>query len=187
MNSSSKLHERFWIRMSEAFGTLWTDKHGAEPTPAWCAMLNRFDVAVIKTALERMSERKWEYAPSLPMFESWLKEIASRGAAQASGEARDFARDYWRSAVAAMILADGALVTPCLWPYGAWMCHVPEGLRASLAYKIESLTRELIELEAEQRDRAQCLNRARAESWRFVSALAATAMRPITPAQAAHA
>lgn len=164
----TKRNERFWQRMHEAFGSQWQDKHGLVPSAAWCAVLDRFDNHVIKLALDRMGERRWEHPPSLPLFKAWLAECEKAH----QTNARDFTADFWRSVVLGSVMQDGSLQQPPLWPYRCPMRHLPEDIRQSVMAKVEALTTELTTMEQQTGKRSPALfDHARTESWRFVSTL----------------
>lgn len=165
----SKQTKRFWARMSQAFGKLWTDKHGAEPNAAWGKLIDDYPESSLRDALARMGENKWDYPPSLPIFASFLAKVH---AGQQTG-GQDFVAGFWRSVILAAILRDGAVLYQ-VWTFGTSLQTMPHTLAHAVITHVDALTAEISEMERRTGQRTQGMHEhAQKQIGQFLRALRA--------------
>lgn len=92
---SKRSHTRFWADMVDRFGRRWAELYGPVPGEAWVQLLDRYDPAVIKSAVASLASLKAEFPPTLPQFEAMLSR-ADRSERTAE---RNWIRDFWRSVI----------------------------------------------------------------------------------------
>lgn len=92
---SNPILARFWRSMGERFGKRWLDEYGPEPTRAWEEALRPWDADVVRGALEMMGEKGWQHPPTLPQFQSLLRDAERKHPKPAI----DFVRGFWRTVI----------------------------------------------------------------------------------------
>lgn len=92
---SNPILARFWRSMGERFGKRWLDEYGPEPTRAWEEALRPWDADVVRGALDMMGEKGWQHPPTLPQFQSLLRDAERKHAKPT----QDWVRDYWRTTI----------------------------------------------------------------------------------------
>jgi hypothetical protein len=92
---SNPILARFWRSMGERFGKRWLDEYGPEPTRAWEEALRPWDADVVKGALEMMGEKGWQHPPTLPQFQSLLRDADRKH----GKPAMDYVRGFWRTVI----------------------------------------------------------------------------------------
>ena len=70
---SDAVMERFWLRMSEAYGHKWTSQFGSRPTSTWSAGLATLTLDQIAAGLRRLGNRGDPWPPALTEFVSLCK------------------------------------------------------------------------------------------------------------------
>lgn len=93
--NTGKVHVRFWNAMSERYGRRWTEQYGAEASPAWRDLVNKFTLEDIKAALAKLGDIAPEFPPTLPQFETLLSKLASAKKVDTT----NYVRGYWRSMI----------------------------------------------------------------------------------------
>jgi hypothetical protein len=81
--------------MTERYGRRWTEQYGAEASPAWRELVNKFTLDDLKAALSRLSQEAPDFPPTLPQFEAILAKAANTKRLDTT----DYVRGYWRSVV----------------------------------------------------------------------------------------
>lgn len=107
-------HSRFWKIMGERFGSRWFLDMGANPTPAWTDLLDRYTAEQLSQAVELLkgrAENQRGHPPRLPEFEILLE----RARKSAPGDGVDHVRNHWRSVVAQTAMRHAALLRLVPW------------------------------------------------------------------------
>lgn len=92
---TAKIHVRFWNAMSERYGRRWTEQYGAEASPAWRELVNKFTIDDVKAALAKLSTEAPDFPPTLPQFEA----ILAKAAHAKRIDTTDYVRGRWRAYV----------------------------------------------------------------------------------------
>jgi hypothetical protein len=93
--NTAKIHVRFWNAMSERYGRRWTEQYGAEASPAWRELVNKFTIDDVKAALSKLSTEAPDFPPTLPQFEAILAKAANAK----RSDTTDYIRGAWRAYV----------------------------------------------------------------------------------------
>ena len=67
-NLSQSRADRFWVRMSQAFGSKWVSCYGAEPTKPWIDMIDSLSNESIAHGLTEMLKVKSDWPSDLKQF-----------------------------------------------------------------------------------------------------------------------
>ena len=72
-NVSNPILDRFWLRMTEMYGGMWTNAQGDEPNETWWLGLRDLKPEQIKRGIESLRDSAKPFPPSLPEFRGLCK------------------------------------------------------------------------------------------------------------------
>ena len=67
--------KRLWLRMTESYGTLWTNAQGDMPNDTWTIGLATLKPTQIAHGLEHMRDSAKPFPPTLPEFIGWCRGV----------------------------------------------------------------------------------------------------------------
>ena len=70
---SDPVLDRFWLRMTEMYGGMWTNAQGDEPNETWWLGLRDLKPEQIKKGIESLRDSAKPFPPSLPEFRGLCK------------------------------------------------------------------------------------------------------------------
>lgn len=70
---SSPVLDRFWLRMTEMYGGMWTNAQGDEPNETWYLGLKDLNTEQIKKGLMELRDSAKPFPPTLPEFRGLCK------------------------------------------------------------------------------------------------------------------
>ena len=92
---TGKVHLRFWNAMTERYGRRWTEQYGAEASPAWRELVDKYTLDDIKAALAKLGDAAPDFPPTLPQFETILTKVSNAKKVDTT----NYVRGYWRSMI----------------------------------------------------------------------------------------